>query len=179
MSFKINNIPKLRFVVFLLCYIHPLVTCVQILILNVCIYLCTIVISSNFSCVNLVILFMHVWWLAHKDLHYLVYKLMTWVYLLKVNFWHERTCWRLTFDMSVHEGETTIYKHTHKTKDRVTRTPLKTGGERCICMREMNLVFRAYMLKVNFWHERTCWGLTFDMSVPVEGYSRNTLGTLN
>jgi hypothetical protein len=28
--------------------------------------------------------------------------------------------------------QTTIYKHTHKTKDRVTRTPLKTGGElRC------------------------------------------------
>ena len=31
------------FVVFLLCYIHPLVMCVQIFILNVCIYLCTIV----------------------------------------------------------------------------------------------------------------------------------------
>ena len=30
------------FVVFLLCYIHPLVMCVQVLILNVCIYLCTI-----------------------------------------------------------------------------------------------------------------------------------------
>jgi hypothetical protein len=25
------------------------------------------------------------------------------------------------------EGQTTIYKHTPKTKDRVTRTPLKTG----------------------------------------------------
>jgi len=24
------------------------------------------------------------------------------------------------------KGQTTIYKHTHKTKDRVTRTPLKT-----------------------------------------------------
>ena len=31
------------FVVFLLCYVHPLAMCVQILILNVCIYLCTIV----------------------------------------------------------------------------------------------------------------------------------------
>jgi hypothetical protein len=31
------------------------------------------------------------------------------------------------------KGQTTIYtNHTHKTKDRVTRTPLKTGGElRC------------------------------------------------
>jgi hypothetical protein len=30
------------------------------------------------------------------------------------------------------KGQTTIYKHTYKTKDRVTRTPLKTGGElRC------------------------------------------------
>jgi len=30
------------------------------------------------------------------------------------------------------KGQTTIYKHTHKTKDRVTRTPLKTRGElRC------------------------------------------------
>jgi hypothetical protein len=28
-------------------------------------------------------------------------------------------------------------KHTHKTKDRVTRTPLKTGGER-ICSRRIN-----------------------------------------
>ena len=37
--------------------------------------------------------------------------------------------------------QTTIYKHTHKTKDRVTLTPLKTRGEHCICMREMNLVF--------------------------------------
>ena len=27
------------------------------------------------------------------------------------------------------KGQTTITKHTHKTKDRVTRTPLKTGGE--------------------------------------------------
>ena len=31
------------FVFLLLCYIHPLVMCVQILILNVCIYLCIIV----------------------------------------------------------------------------------------------------------------------------------------
>ena len=30
------------------------------------------------------------------------------------------------------KGQTTIYKHTPKTKDRVTRTSLKTGGElRC------------------------------------------------
>ena len=30
------------------------------------------------------------------------------------------------------KGQTTIYKHTYKTKDRVTRTTLKTGGElRC------------------------------------------------
>ena len=30
------------------------------------------------------------------------------------------------------KGHTTIYKHTYKTKDRVTRTPVKTGGElRC------------------------------------------------
>jgi len=28
------------------------------------------------------------------------------------------------------KGQTTIYKHTHKTKDQVTRTPLKTEGER-------------------------------------------------
>jgi len=34
------------FVVFLLCYIQPLVVCVQILILNVCIYLCTTVMHS-------------------------------------------------------------------------------------------------------------------------------------
>jgi len=27
------------------------------------------------------------------------------------------------------KGQTPIYKHAHKTKDRVTRTPLKTGGE--------------------------------------------------
>ena len=27
------------------------------------------------------------------------------------------------------KGQTTSTKHTHKTKDRVTRTPLKTGGE--------------------------------------------------
>ena len=27
------------------------------------------------------------------------------------------------------KGQTTIYKHTHKTKDRVTRTPLRTGCE--------------------------------------------------
>ena len=27
------------------------------------------------------------------------------------------------------KGQTTIYKDTYKTKDRVTRTPLKTGGE--------------------------------------------------
>ena len=27
------------------------------------------------------------------------------------------------------KGQTTIYKHTHKTKDRVTRTPPKTGSE--------------------------------------------------
>ena len=26
------------------------------------------------------------------------------------------------------KGQTMIYKHTYKTKDRVTRTPLKTGG---------------------------------------------------
>jgi hypothetical protein len=31
------------FAVFLLCYIHHLVMCMQLLILNVCIYLCTIV----------------------------------------------------------------------------------------------------------------------------------------
>ena len=36
-------VTSLSFVVFLLCYIHPLVMCVQILILHVCIYLCTIV----------------------------------------------------------------------------------------------------------------------------------------
>jgi len=30
------------------------------------------------------------------------------------------------------KGQTTIYKTTHKTTDRVTRTPLKTGSElRC------------------------------------------------
>jgi hypothetical protein len=30
------------------------------------------------------------------------------------------------------KGQKTIYKHTYKTNDRVTRTPLKTGGEiRC------------------------------------------------
>jgi hypothetical protein len=30
------------------------------------------------------------------------------------------------------KGQTTIYKNTHKTEDRVTLTPLKTGGElRC------------------------------------------------
>jgi hypothetical protein len=30
------------------------------------------------------------------------------------------------------KGQRTTYKHTHKTKDRVTRTPLRTGGElRC------------------------------------------------
>jgi hypothetical protein len=30
------------------------------------------------------------------------------------------------------KGQTTIYNHTHKTKDRVTRTQLKTGDElRC------------------------------------------------
>ena len=30
------------------------------------------------------------------------------------------------------KGQTTIYKHTYKTKDRITRTPLKTGSElRC------------------------------------------------
>jgi hypothetical protein len=28
------------------------------------------------------------------------------------------------------KGQTKIYKHTHKTTDRVTRTPLKTEGER-------------------------------------------------
>jgi hypothetical protein len=27
------------------------------------------------------------------------------------------------------KGQTTIYKYKHKTKDRVTRTPLKTGSE--------------------------------------------------
>jgi len=27
------------------------------------------------------------------------------------------------------KGQTTIYKLTYKTKDRVTRTPLKTGGD--------------------------------------------------
>jgi len=27
------------------------------------------------------------------------------------------------------KGQTTITKHKHNTKDRVTRTPLKTGGE--------------------------------------------------
>jgi hypothetical protein len=27
------------------------------------------------------------------------------------------------------KGQTMIYKYTHKTKDRVTRTPLKTGGD--------------------------------------------------
>ena len=28
--------------------------------------------------------------------------------------------------------QTAIYKHTHKTKDRVTPTPLKTAGELCV-----------------------------------------------
>ena len=27
------------------------------------------------------------------------------------------------------KGQTTIFKHTHTTKDRVTQTPLKTEGE--------------------------------------------------
>jgi hypothetical protein len=33
------------------------------------------------------------------------------------------------------KGQTTSTKHTHKTKDRVTRTPLKTGGDRRCCGR--------------------------------------------
>jgi hypothetical protein len=38
----------------------------------------------------------------------------------------------LTAQWPKEKGQTTIYKHTHKTKDRVTRTPLKSGGElRC------------------------------------------------
>ena len=41
------------FAVFLLCYIHHLVMCMQLLILNVCIYLCTIVMHWFMSIKNL------------------------------------------------------------------------------------------------------------------------------
>jgi hypothetical protein len=37
------------------------------------------------------------------------------------------------------KGQTTIHKHTYKTKDRVTRTPLKADGE-FKCSRRVNLV---------------------------------------
>jgi hypothetical protein len=36
------------------------------------------------------------------------------------------------------KGKTTIYKHTHKTKDRVTRTPLKSEDELRFCRRVSN-----------------------------------------
>jgi hypothetical protein len=49
-------VSHLSLVVFLLCYIHPLVMCVQILILNVCIYLCTIVMHWFMTIKNLWIL---------------------------------------------------------------------------------------------------------------------------
>ena len=51
-------------------------------------------------------------------------------------------------------------KHTHKTKDRVTRTPLKTGGElRCsgrsgwnhkrVCLRGLNLMISVFIFLIN------------------------------
>jgi len=36
-------------------------------------------------------------------------------------------------------------KHTHKTKDRVTRTPLKTGGE-LLCIKEWSLKKQQYII---------------------------------
>ena len=40
------------------------------------------------------------------------------------------------------KGQTTSTKHTHKTKDRKTRTPLKTGGE-LMCLDQFSLYIRS------------------------------------
>ena len=58
-SFKVGSAIFVKHVglftrfVFLLCYIHHLVMCMQILILNVCIYLCTIVMHWFMRILNL------------------------------------------------------------------------------------------------------------------------------
>jgi hypothetical protein len=47
------------------------------------------------------------------------------------------------------KGQTTSTKHTHKTKDRVARTPLKTGGELGCSGRVSSSVAPAYAVYIS------------------------------